>query len=1518
MEKNRSFRNQFVIPRLQNIIQMNYLKNIKSIFAQSAIAIVFSVLFFAMPNDGNATHVVGGELKYRHLSGDQYEITLTFRRDCILGAADAQFDNPATVWIFDGNGNPQIGLGLNGRLRMNFNNSDTLNTFIDSECGFEGTQVCVHETIYRETVRLPENNNGYILAYQRCCRNASINNVIDPLNTGGTWTVEITPEAADVRNNSPDFVDWAPVFVCANEDVDFDHSAIDSDGDSLVYRLCTPFLGGDANNPIPTIAPRPPYNPVIFSDPFSLENLLGGIPLQIDSQTGRLTGTPNQVGQFLVGICVDEYRDGIKIGEVRRDFQYNVRICSPPPTAIFEANEGNCEGPDVAFDNQSISATAFQWNFDFPSTDAAFMSTEANPQFVYDEPGVYDVQLIVTRGSDTCSDTIVQQVAAIFSDIDVDYDLEILACDGDEGFTIRLIDRSIEPEEGFDITNADWTITQGSESFDFNGSIINLDILDEDFVVELQVSSGTGCRLSRMDTISISDFEHVADFDFTLSGCADGDMAILNFFDISDPLNPFDTPIGWAWTITENGQTTMFDTETFSYEVGDSEIITVELIVDFGGECEATVEKEINLQDVVPLGTFDFDAVGCQDDTTVDVVFTNTSVDSNPDIEVIGVSWTVTVDGQTFDSTEDVFAITIPKNVEVNLEYTVAFANGCVDIIQESFIPGPFATIEFDAEPFVVCLGDSISFVSNPNSDFTYTWSPMDGLFFEDPDDRSNPLLIGIENTMYNVTVSDGLCEVESSLEIIVLDSRNLMIEGDSITCDGSVFLTASGGIGEGEFEWSTTTDFMEIIHVGNTLDTEFASNAFTYYVRFTGESCNDPFAEFTVMRSDVFDVVFNGDPVRVCLGDTVPLLANPNPLLTYDWSPLDGIVFIDPDNSSSAHVIGTTDTEYNVTLSDDFCSIDTSISVVIADDQNFQIIGDSIVCDENVQLVGFGATGIGTYEWALDPDFTDIFFVGDTLDTTLDGLSETYWVRFTDNTCGELVLSYNVRQFVFDLLYAEVFEVCQGDTLQYDVFNQGEGPLTYEWQGVNVIDQGDTSSPIIGIGADQEDLFEIVFTATNPTGCTFVDTVLFEIIENPVVDFDFELEQGCGTFTACFNTIGDFNGFPAWDFGDPTTTDDISPFSEVCYTYPGPGVYEVTLENLSPLCPFETVVKTVTINDMISTDPIDDRIVCLGDEVTLTATTSDFNIEFVWCDINGDTLVVGDIFTTTVNEPFDVIVKGSDPNGCFDMDTINVSPFVFDVDVDFPMVFCESEDMDIEIFINGTQDGFSYQWGPDECVVSGGNTANPILNAGAAKEFVLNVVFDSLGCQIDTSFSVSTFSFGVGLDAIDENGINTDTINQGEEATIFIIEGAEGFEFEWSTGETNDTGEIIVSPDETTTYSVTITDEMGCTTTASLTLFVRLPVCDETDVFLPTAFSPNGDNVNDVLFLRSNFIDDMELLIYNRWGEEVFFTNDQSRGWDGSFNGKTLPPDVFAYTLRVVCINQVEFEVRGNVSLIK
>lgn len=98
--------------------------------------------------------------------------------------------------------------------------------------------------------------------------------------------------------------------------------------------------------------------------------------------------------------------------------------------------------------------------------------------------------------------------------------------------------------------------------------------------------------------------------------------------------------------------------------------------------------------------------------------------------------------------------------------------------------------------------------------------------------------------------------------------------------------------------------------------------------------------------------------------------------------------------------------------------------------------------------------------------------------------------------------------------------------------------------------------------------------------------------------------------------------------------------------------------------------------------------------------------------------------------------------------------------------------------------------------------------------------------------------------------------------------------------------------------------------------------LCNEDDIFLPSAFSPNGDGVNDVLFVRSrsNFIETMELTIFDRWGKQMFISTDPEEGWNGRYNNTEgeLAPDVYAYCIKVTCTNDLEYITAGNVTLIR
>ena len=355
---------------------------------------VFLLFLFLQTHSLFSTHIIGGELFYECLGNDDYKITLKIYRDCINGRAP--YDNPAFIGVYNA-----LGTFIR-RIDIPFPGSIILPLVSIDPCLGPPSDVCVEQAIYQIIVNLPPISGGYHLSYQRCCRNESILNIINPLETGATYYSFINDTSIVKCNSTPRFNQLPPIFICQNSPLLFDHSATDLDEDSLVYELCEPYLGADQIEPKPDPPRGPPFGFVTWNPPFSNSDPLGGVPLSIDRTTGLLTGTPNTLGQFVVGVCVSEYRNGILLTTNKRDFQFNVAFCPPKPSASLPAIIISC-GYTVNFVNNSTGAFSNFWDFGvIPLTnDTSLLVT---PTYTYPKVGNYLLTLITNRGT-ICADT---------------------------------------------------------------------------------------------------------------------------------------------------------------------------------------------------------------------------------------------------------------------------------------------------------------------------------------------------------------------------------------------------------------------------------------------------------------------------------------------------------------------------------------------------------------------------------------------------------------------------------------------------------------------------------------------------------------------------------------------------------------------------------------------------------------------------------------------------------------------------------------------------------------------------------------------------------------------------------------------------------------------------------------------------------------------------------------------------------------------------------------------------------
>ena len=368
--------------------------------------LIFLFAILTMPLVSKGDHLVGGEIYYECLGNDDYLITLKVYRDCF--SSGAPFDSPASIAVYDANGD------LVTALNAFHNGGQQIPVTINNPCLQAPPNVCVEEAVYTVTVNLPPITGGYNISYQRCCRNQSIVNLTNPSSEGSTYYVAIPELALNSCNNSPYFNEFPPLALCIGEELVFDHSATDPDGDELVYSLCTPFHGGSQITPAPIPADPPPYTNINWGGGYNASNPLDASPsLAIDPVTGELTGVPTQAGQYVVGVCVEEYRNGQLLSTNKRDFQFNVVSCLSNIEAVIPIQTSfhdPCSGLTVNFGNNSVNTQFYHWDFgvENATTDTSNLQ---NPTYVFPDTGAYTVTLIGNPGY-ACADTTVAVIQA--------------------------------------------------------------------------------------------------------------------------------------------------------------------------------------------------------------------------------------------------------------------------------------------------------------------------------------------------------------------------------------------------------------------------------------------------------------------------------------------------------------------------------------------------------------------------------------------------------------------------------------------------------------------------------------------------------------------------------------------------------------------------------------------------------------------------------------------------------------------------------------------------------------------------------------------------------------------------------------------------------------------------------------------------------------------------------------------------------------------------------------------------
>ena len=287
-----------------------------------------------------ATHIIGGDFQVTQTGANTFFVTLTVFRDCNPG-------NSTSVSISGCEVRDNVTNALVTSL-SSWTGPVTNNPPIGDLC-FDPTQfgICVEKRIFTKTVTLSDNPNGYYIAWDICCRNGTVANLdVGPPSSpsaGSTFYVQIPDPAlwnGTSGNSTPDFGDY-PVdgYFCLSADsadADIkDFSVTDADGDDLKYYLINPYDDGTTSKP---------FNLVGWQAGHSLTNLLGNFsvgyqPMTIDVNTGYITCFPETQGLYAFAVLVEEWRNGVKIGETVRDIQYQTLSCTSANIPLIDVED---------------------------------------------------------------------------------------------------------------------------------------------------------------------------------------------------------------------------------------------------------------------------------------------------------------------------------------------------------------------------------------------------------------------------------------------------------------------------------------------------------------------------------------------------------------------------------------------------------------------------------------------------------------------------------------------------------------------------------------------------------------------------------------------------------------------------------------------------------------------------------------------------------------------------------------------------------------------------------------------------------------------------------------------------------------------------------------------------------------------------------------------------------------------------------------------------------------------------
>jgi gliding motility-associated-like protein len=638
--------------------------------------------------------------------------------------------------------------------------------------------------------------------------------------------------------------------------------------------------------------------------------------------------------------------------------------------------------------------------------------------------------------------------------------------------------------------------------------------------------------------------------------------------------------------------------------------------------------------------------------------------------------------------------------------------------------------------------------------------------------------------------------------------------------------------------------------------------------------------------------------------------LGNPNTT----WSFGDGTPLVVGDSATHTYLLPGSYTITMVTTSASGCKFKDVKTVVVNGaygDMNFSPA--NICLGQNVTFNAISNNAV---------NYIFVYGDGDSTITSNNVATHTYtqpgyyipYIYF-QNAAGCRVVRYFQDTIKVDSVQANfstnLTQNCGSTLANYTSTSFGYfGISNYSWQLANGFNgTGSTTSQTYNNNIS----FNATLTVTGAYGCTKTITkpVNIQVYVTPSVSVSTPSSACVNTpltFTANVSSADPIASYD-WSFGNSTFAN--TPTATV--TYGAPGNYIVRLITTTIYNCADTQNIPITIAPIPFINAGNDKLICAGSSVQLNTIGNNGSI-YSWTPSSNlsCTNCPNPIATPTTSTSY--VVSLSSGTGCVRTDTVTVA--VVQKQYLTPLkgdTLCIGQSTQLQAI--GTD---KFLWSPSS-TLNNASISNPVATPTQTTQYRV-IGTDQYNCFNDTAFALVVVSQYPVINIGPDTTLATGSLYQ----IPFTASFGPFATYNWTPLtdlSCNSCPTPILSASSDKCYAVEATNIFGCT--GRDTMCVKT-YCNGEQLFIPNAFTPDGDGVNDIFYLKSKGISQVKTMrIFNRWGNKIFekvngYTNTPTDGWDGKYQGKKLPPDVYVYIIEAVCTNGKIYSYKGDVTILQ